>query len=59
MNRYLAEFQPIQLREKRTVVVNEDYVVMNMGESKGLTFDRVLIYPIGTMINWMKNHKKS
>jgi DNA helicase-2/ATP-dependent DNA helicase PcrA len=30
-----------------------------MGESKGLTFDRVLIYPTGTMKSWMKNHSKT
>jgi DNA helicase-2/ATP-dependent DNA helicase PcrA len=31
-------------------------MAINMGESKGLTFDRVLIYPTITMKNWMKNN---
>jgi DNA helicase-2/ATP-dependent DNA helicase PcrA len=49
----------MQLREKRTVKVNDGYAAINMGESKGLTFDRVLIYPTGTMKSWMKNHSKT
>jgi DNA helicase-2/ATP-dependent DNA helicase PcrA len=56
---YLEEFKPMQLREKRTVKVNAGYAAINMGESKGLTFDRVLIYPTGTMKRWMKNHSKT
>lgn len=43
----------MQLREKRTVKVNDAYAVINMGEAKGLTYDRVLIYPTGTMRKWM------
>lgn len=53
---YLKEFNPIQLRDKRTVKVNDRYKVMNMGESKGLTYSRVLIYPTETIRNWIKNH---
>ena len=53
---YLKEFSPIQLRDKRTVKVNNNYEVMNMGESKGLTYSRVLIYPTETMKSWIKNH---
>ena len=30
---------------------------MNFGESKGATFDRVLIYPTVDMINWIVNNK--
>lgn len=48
----------MQLREKRTVKVNDAYAVINMGEAKGLTYDRVLIYPTGTMRNWMMDHSK-
>lgn len=56
---YLEEFKPMQLREKRTVKVNDGYAVINMGESKGLTYDRVLIYPTSTMRNWMMNHSSN
>lgn len=49
----------MQLREKRTVKVKDKYAAINMGESKGLTYDRVLIYPTGTMKNWMKDRSKN
>lgn len=55
---YLEKFKPMQLREKRTVKVNDAYAVINMGEAKGLTYDRVLIYPTGTMRKWMIDHSK-
>lgn len=56
--KYLKKYKPMQLRDKRNVVVNNEFPVMNMGESKGLTFDRVLIYPTGPMLNWIKDHRK-
>lgn len=56
VDEYLSKYNPIQLREKRTVQVVDTYPVMNMGESKGLTFDRVLIYPTVTMKKWMVDH---
>ena len=56
LDEYLAKYNPMQLREKRTVQVSDKYPVINMGESKGLTFDRVLIYPTGTMREWLKDH---
>lgn len=55
---YLKEFLPVQLRDKRTVKVNNKYEAMNMGESKGLTYPRVLIYPTEAMRSWIKNHSK-
>ena len=58
INIYLETYKPIQLRDKRTVKVNNEYDVINMGEAKGLTFDRVLIYPTSTMKGWMINHSK-
>ena len=41
---YLEKFKPMQLREKRTVKVNDAYAVINMGEAKGLTYDLSLIH---------------
>ena len=55
---YLSEYDSIQLRDKRTISINEKYDAMNMGESKGLTFKRVLIYSTNTMVQWMKNNSK-
>ncbi|CAK8725101.1 DNA 3'-5' helicase [Candidatus Electrothrix laxa] len=50
---YLEEYQPVQLRYSVTKQVNVDYPVYNFGKSKGLTFDRVLIYPTGPIFKWL------
>lgn len=55
---YLAIYNPLQLRDNRLVKTDDRYSVMNMGESKGLTFDRVLIYPTKPMKDWMQNNSK-
>ncbi len=55
---YLAVYKPIQLRDTRRTKVNTNYPVMNMGESKGVTFDRVLIYPTSKMIDWILDNSK-
>ncbi len=54
---YLNKFKPVQLRDSIKTKVNERFPVMNMGESKGLTFDRVLIYPTQPIKDWIKNNK--
>ena len=54
---YLAKYHPVQLRDKVTVPVNPDCDAYNFGDSKGLTFERVLIYPTKTMLNWFINHQ--
>lgn len=57
VNNYLKEYQPIQLRDSiKRKDVNENYRVMNFGEAKGLTFDRVIIYPTQPIINWLKDN---
>ena len=48
----------MQLRDTRRTIVNSMYPVMNLGESKGLTFERVLIYPTSKMIDWIFDHSK-
>ncbi len=53
---YLQKFEPIQLRDSKKTNVNENYRVMNFGEAKGLSFDRVLIYPTKPFIDWLKNN---
>jgi DNA helicase-2/ATP-dependent DNA helicase PcrA len=53
VNAYLAKYKPIQLRDKKNVIINEDYNSINFGESKGLSFDRILIYPTTPMLNWL------
>lgn len=55
---YLIRYKPMQLRDRISTEVNSCYPAINFGESKGLTFDRVLIYPTKPMTDWMKNHSK-
>ncbi len=50
---YLKTYTPLQLRDSRRTAVNENYPVMNFGESKGLSFDRVLIYPTKPFLDWL------
>lgn len=53
---YLCTFGPMQLRYWRKMPVSDSAAVMNFGESKGLTFERVLIYPTKDFTEWLKNH---
>ena len=55
--KYLNAFNPIQLRWSiKNKSINPDFKIYNFGQSKGLTFERVLIYPTENMINWLKDH---
>lgn len=55
---YLLKYHPLQLRNDKKTKVKENYGVMNFGESKGLSFDRVLIYPTKHILEWMKDNSK-
>lgn len=54
---YLKKFNPVQLRDSKKKNVNENFIVMNFGESKGLSFDRVLIYPTKPFVDWFMNNE--
>lgn len=54
---YLKRFNPAQLRYDNRTPVSENYFVRTFGDSKGLSFDRVLIYPTTPVINWLENSK--
>ena len=54
---YLKIYLPIQLRNDRRKQVNSDYQVMNFGESKGLGFERVLIYPTQPILDYILKGK--
>lgn len=56
VNDYLKYFQPVQLRWNNCKKVNLEYPVYNMGESKGMEFDRVIIYPTKPIIDWLENN---
>lgn len=53
---YLETYQPVQLRDSKRTIVNGNYAVFNFGDSKGLTFDRTLIYPTTPMVTWIFDH---
>ncbi|ASZ09218.1 ATP-dependent helicase [Mesoplasma chauliocola] len=53
---YLEKYSAIQLRyDSRTKNIKEKYGCLNFGESKGLTFDRVLIYPNPPIKQYLEN----
>ena len=56
INEYLKTYSPVQLRENIKTEVNQNYRVMNFGESKGLSFDRVLIYPTKPILEWLADN---
>ncbi|MFN3454599.1 MAG: UvrD-helicase domain-containing protein [Pseudobdellovibrio sp.] len=56
VEKYITAYKPIILRDKKSVPVSPNASAMNFGTSKGLSFDRVLIYPTKPMTNWLKNN---
>ena len=57
VDQYLNVFRPIQLRWNSSREVNKEYPYYNFGESKGKTFDRLIIYPTKEMEKWIYNNK--
>jgi DNA helicase-2/ATP-dependent DNA helicase PcrA len=53
---YLHVYAPVQLRDSVKTQTNSNYCTINFGNSKGLTFERVLIYPTAPLVKWLKNH---
>ena len=55
---YFLEYPScIQLRDKVTDNrVKSNHKALNFGISKGLSFDRVLIYPTSTIVSWIKDN---
>jgi DNA helicase-2/ATP-dependent DNA helicase PcrA len=56
VEKYLSIHNPLQLRWSSSVRCNPGFQLMNFGESKGLEFDRVLIYPTRPIMEWVKNN---
>lgn len=52
---YIDQYHPVQLRDRRSVKVSDDAIAVNFGDSKGLTFKRVLIYPTEPIRKWIKD----
>jgi len=57
VEKYLSSFSPVILRDSKRTSVSPTMPVMNFGASKGLTFDRVLIYPTKPIVDWLKNNE--
>lgn len=60
VNKYLSLYPDgiMQLRDKinsKTKDINNEYPVMNFGKSKGLEYDRVLIFTVPVFINILEN----
>lgn len=59
VEKYLELFRPVQLRWNVNTVCSDRCAAMNFGESKGQSFDRVLVYPTDEMKKWLfqdRNH---
>jgi DNA helicase-2/ATP-dependent DNA helicase PcrA len=57
INNYLLEYNPMQLRDSKKKSIDNTYPVINFGNSKGLAFDRVMIYPTKPIMDWLKDRK--
>lgn len=55
---YIKKYKPVLLRHNRKKQVPEGFKVYNFGESKGLTFDRVLIFPTKPQLDWILGKEK-
>jgi superfamily I DNA/RNA helicase len=54
--RYLEARRPVQLRwSAATKISSSDLPALTFGRSKGLGFDRVIIYPTKEMMDWLKS----
>ncbi|GAB6107997.1 UvrD-helicase domain-containing protein [Fusibacter bizertensis] len=53
VDKYIEKYNPVLLRHNREKQVPEGFKVYNFGESKGLTFERVLIFPTTPQLNWI------
>ncbi|MFC1705444.1 UvrD-helicase domain-containing protein [Planctomycetota bacterium] len=53
LEEYIRRFGPVQLRWSSSTVCCSEAPVTNFGESKGMSFDRVVIYPTRDMRNWI------
>ena len=58
VNAYLKKYNLVQLRNNVRTKVNEEYRVLSYGTAKGLSFDRVLIYPTKPMLDWITGKTK-
>ena len=57
---YLQQYKPMQLRyDVKTKGINDKFPVKNFGKSKGITVNRVLIYPTDDMKRWILDNRET
>lgn len=52
---YVAEFDPVCLRQSKSTQAPDGLLVTNFGQVKGLTHKRILIFPTGTIAAFLTN----
>lgn len=61
VSQYYKIYHPVILRDSKKTKIDfhltSQLIVYNFQKSKGLGFDRVLIYPTGELLQWIKNPK--
>lgn len=55
VEKYISDYHVTILRDSKRTKVSQEAPVINFGTSKGLAFERVLIYPTGPIKKWLKN----
>lgn len=55
---YMVEYTPIQLRYSVKTEIRESYKYQNFRKSKGLTYNRTLIYPTSPILDWIFSKKE-
>lgn len=56
VDNYLERYTPMQLVYNKNTKRNKNYNSINFGDSKGLSYERVLIYPTKKMVEWINNN---
>ena len=56
VKKYVDKYEPVALRYSKKSIVYGCKSVINIGAAKGLTFDRVIVYPTSSMMEWIFNN---
>ena len=59
LDKYLSRYTPVQLRHNIRTATKREYASLNFGQSKGKTYDRVIIFPTEDMKKWLKDTRTS
>lgn len=57
LDAYLYKYRPVQLRHNVRTMTDRRYQSQNFGQSKGKTYDRVVIYPTEDVREWLRNRR--